>query len=49
MIAPQFGSLNHRHPGKRNAAGPAPASALSGGEADINQPTTLAESVENDP
>ena len=45
--SPQFGSLNHRGPAKRNAPGQAPVRLW--GEADINQPATPAETVENDP
>src|SRR5580704_8725615 len=46
--SPQFGSLNHGSPAKRNASGSAPVRRLRA-EADINLPTIPDESVENDP
>jgi hypothetical protein len=46
--SPQFGSLNHGSPAKRNASGSAPVRRLRA-EADINLPTIPDESVENEP
>jgi hypothetical protein len=46
--SPQFGSLNHGSPAKRNASGSAPVGRLRA-EADINLPTIPDKSVENDP
>jgi hypothetical protein len=48
MIRPQFGSLNHGGRSKRNGSGLALVRRFRG-KADFNQPTTLVESVENDP
>src|SRR5262249_15979310 len=45
--SPQFWSLNHWSPAKRNASGSAPVRRLRA-EADINLPTIPDESVEND-
>ena len=46
--SPQFGSLNHGSPAKRNAPGPLLVRRLRTG-ADINQPSISAKAVENDP
>jgi hypothetical protein len=46
--SPQFGSLNHGSPGKRNAPGPHLVRRLRTG-ADINQSSISAKCVENDP
>jgi hypothetical protein len=46
--SPQFGSLNHGSPAKRNAPGPLLARRLRTG-ADINQSSISAKCVENDP
>ena len=46
--SPQFGSLNHGSPAKRNASGSAPVRRLRA-EADINLPTIPDEPVGNDP
>jgi hypothetical protein len=45
----QFGNLNHGHPAEPNALVPAPGAGCFRGEADINQQTNRAKSVENDP
>ena len=45
---PQFGSLNHGSPAKRNAPGPTLVRGLRTG-ADINQPAISAKTVENGP
>ena len=46
--SPQFGSLNHGSPAKRNAPGPLLVRRLRTG-ADINQSSISAKCVENDP
>src|SRR6516225_12227794 len=46
--SPQFGSLNHGSPAKRNAPGPTLVRGLRTG-ADINQPAISAKTVENGP
>ena len=46
--SPQFGSLNHGSPAKRNAPGTLVVRRLRTG-ADINQPSISAKCVENDP
>lgn len=46
--SPQFGSLNHGSPAKRNALGPLLVLRLRT-RADINHPSISAKCVENDP